>query len=706
MKSLLALGLVPFLGVVLGFSSTQASAGDLLRLKAGVFSPEDQSSRITDQALSRSGEMTAEKTAFVVQFSHRIGGADRQSLNAAGLQIQRYLPDDALLVVGSARQAALAHSNLRSSHLLTELQPEWKLDRALLTTRQAKLVLIQTLDNASAQTLLREIPNISGATLFQAQTGGSRVAAHLSPAAILAVAALPSVEWMEEMTFYEPYIMPAAPSNRADGLRVPPPAYTGYETGTKLMNFDAAWARGYKGDGQIVAMADTGVDSGDVTTLHKDFSNFQKGFPYGFFSSSWADEMGHGTHVAGSILGSGAASADGSLHGGAFHAKLVIESIWSPFMNGIVFGSDMPTMLGSAYDEGARVHSNSWGAASNAYDQMAADVDDFMWKHPDFLLVFAAGNGGVDKNSDGVIDSGSLGSPGTAKNVLTVGASENLFPDGGQMKSLKEWHPESWPVEPLASDHVANNPDGLAAFSSRGPTSDGRTKPEIVSPGTNIVSARSHQPKAELLWGEYDSEHLYCGGTSMATPLTSGAAAVVRQFLIQGRGIASPSAAIVKATMMHTAHDLFPGQYGLGATQEIPVRRPNIQEGYGRVDMDAATALGLESRVIDDTAGVGLGEEHLETVTIGENGGTLRATLSYTDAPAAAAAAVALVNDLDLQVVGPTGIVYELGDHKNNSEMLELSALVKGTYQVKVKGVNVPQGKNNRQPYALLITAK
>src|SRR5262249_10882903 len=148
---------------------------------------------------------------------------------------------------------------------------------------------------------------------------------------------------------------------------------------------------------------------------------------------------------------------------------------------------------------------------------------------------------------------------------------------------------KKWGVEPLKSDTISNNPNGLACFSSRGPTKDGRIKPEIVAPGTNIVSTRSRQPKASPLWGEYDANYVYAGGTSMATPLTAGAAAVVRQYLTQTRGISAPTGAMIKATLMHTATDLFPGQYGMGAGQELPTQRPNIHEGYGRVNVDFAT---------------------------------------------------------------------------------------------------------------------
>jgi hypothetical protein len=154
---------------------------------------------------------------------------------------------------------------------------------------------------------------------------------------------------------------------------------------------------------------------------------------------------------------------------------------------------------------------------------------------------------------------------------------------------------------------------------------------------------------------------------------------------------------------MHSAKDLFPGQYGRGPGQEL-TQRPNIHEGYGRVDMDAATKLGTETLIIDDKSGVATGEHKVVMVDLAQGQG-LRATLSYTDAPATPSSARALVNDLDLQVVAPSGKVYQLGDHTNNSEMLELQSLPAGKYQVIVQGTNVPQGHSGRQGYALLVSA-
>ncbi len=681
-------------------------AGDTLRLRSGDIQLADQTQVILQDALetlgARNSTASSEQRYFVVQFGQKITETAKAALEHQGFEILQYLPDDALVVRGVATRAPLLKGLSVGVRAISNFRTEWKISSELsqLTNPQTQVaVLVTTFDAAEGSTARAALERISGVIVNG--VSGRRIAAHVPAQTIDAIAAIEGVEWIQEYPMFETFVMPAAP-----GETVTPPPYTGFETGTKVMNFDAAWARGYYGADQIAAMADTGLDVGDVSKLHPDFGNFKKGIALGFGSKSWEDPMGHGTHVAGSILGTGKAS-DGKLRGGANQAQLVVESIWSPILDNLGFSNDLGALFKTAYNEGARIHSNSWGnpKALGAYDDFASQVDEYMWSNPDFLAVFAAGNEGTDADSNGVIDEGSVTSPGTAKNALTVGASENNFPAGGQMKTYGAWHKERWAAEPIASDTVANNANGLAAFSSRGPTKDNRTKPEIVAPGTNIVSTRSHHPKAELLWGEYNDQYLYCGGTSMATPLTSGAATVTREFLIKGRGLASPSAAVIKATLMHTAHDLFPGQYGTGAGQEIPKVRPNNQEGYGLVDMDAATALAAETSIYDDHEGVAVNQVKSWTIPV-KAGEALRATLVYTDHAASTSASVTLVNDLDLEVTAPSGTVTSLKDRRNNHEMLELSGLPEGNYTVSVRGVNVPQGKDGKQPYALLITHK
>ncbi len=102
------------------------------------------------------------------------------------------------------------------------------------------------------------------------------------------------------------------------------------------------------------------------------------------------------------------------------------------------------------------------------------DVDQFVWEHPDMTILFSAGNDGIDDNTfgnaDGVVDLDSIGSPATAKNCITVGASENNRPSLGTKPTNFTWGPNfGYPAAPILSDYVSDNINGMAAFSSRGP---------------------------------------------------------------------------------------------------------------------------------------------------------------------------------------------------------------------------------------------
>ncbi len=164
--------------------------------------------------------------------------------------------------------------------------------------------------------------------------------------------------------------------------------------------------------------------------------------------------------------------------------------------------------------------------------------------------------------------------------MIAVGASENLRLSGGRQATYGASWPAAYPTAtgPIYSDLVSNNASGLAAFSSRGPTTDGRIKPDLVAPGTNIVSTRSSLSNW-IGWGVYDSNHIYLGGTSMATPLVAGASALVREYFDKIRSY-QPSAALVRATLIGLARDLYPGQYGVGASQET-AKRPTNAQGWG-----------------------------------------------------------------------------------------------------------------------------
>lgn len=701
-----------------------AIAGEILHFKAGDVNAPSQAASALTRLRSTSGAgsvagSVAAKAFFVVQFKTVIGAEDRKNLTTLGAQILRYVPDDALIVKADARIAqTIALSSLNIQAVLP-FHADWKMSPQLntasvFTATERTAVLVALFPGETSEKLIAAITALPRAKVMA--SSDRSVVAELSRAQVETIAKVEGVEWIEPAPRVQSLDMrgladDATTTGATTGATAPNGNYTdltGFESGTKLLNVAAAYARGYTGRGQILSMADTGLDSGSAATVHGDFKDrLPVGFSFGLYADSWADPMGHGTHVAGSVMGSGAASG-GALRGGSYEASFVPEGMWSPMMEGLTVPTKLSDLFSSAYGAGARIHTNSWGAAQDlgAYDGMASQVDEFMAANPDMLVLFAAGNSGVDADKDGRVDPNSIGSPATAKNVLTVGASKNYVVNGGYQMKLSETRlKDSWPVEPLASSKLSENPQGMAAFSSRGPTQDGRMKPDVVAPGTNILSVHSQVKGAEALWGLYNNDYAWSGGTSMATPVTAGTVGLLRQYLVQGRGLAQPSAALVKAILMHTATDLYPGQFGeVGAAhgQEFLTRRPNVDEGYGRVDIDKATDLGA-AILVDEKVGLATGEAHTYPVKV-TSAAHLTATLVYTDAAGSASAQKALVNDLDLVLVDQNGVETSLNDHLNNSEMIQAD-VVAGTYTIKVKGTNVPTGPAaGKQPYALVLS--
>ena len=658
------------------------------------------------------------QTEWIVQFKNHITESDKAYLNANGLKIYSYIPDDALIVRGSANSIQNLNANSKIQAVVG-LSGSMKISTAFTlssrTMSETKQTMIVSLfEKNELVTTAKAIQKISGDILIQKATDTSLVI-NSAKGYLTAIANLSGVENIQPyfqvetlksiVSFEDLANEPAANGDYTD--------LNGYETGTKIMNFEPAWAMGLHGENQIVGMADTGLDSGNANAIHPDFMGAVKsGYAVGLFGKTWADPMGHGTHVAGSVLGRGTASG-GKLHGGAYAGQMVAQGMWSSILNNLSVPSDLGKMFSQAYADGARVHTNSWGSVANfgAYEKLASTVDQVMFEKQDLLILFAAGNSGVDKNKDGRIDPNSIGTPGTAKNALTVGASENLLDVGGIQKKIGELKSaaESWPVAPISESKVSDNINGIAMFSSRGPTADGRIKPDVVSPGTNILSVRSQQPTAEALWGAYNKDYAYSGGTSMACPLAAGAAAIGRQFLIEKMNMPLPTAAILKAYLMHTATEMYPGQYGeVGAAkgQELLTLRPNNDEGYGLVNVAKMVQLGTSGTLalVDSKVGVATGETSTATLKV-TNPGQLVVNLVWTDAAGSTNAAKALVNDLDLEVVLPNGQVLAVNDQINNHAFVQ-SAVTAGDVTVRVKGTNVPMGRNGKQPFAIVASVQ
>ncbi|KAK5624866.1 hypothetical protein RRF57_000582 [Xylaria bambusicola] len=337
----------------------------------------------------------------------------------------------------------------------------------------------------------------------------------------------------------------------------------------------------YRGCDQIICVADTGFDIGSTTDVHKAFDGrVRELHAWGRARDNFTDDPdGHGTHVCGSVLGQGQHTSEGLIQGTAPAASLILQSLFVRFnyMNQSILGG-FPTSLGELFDQayqaGARIHTNSWGTPlpsthiQRPYDRSAESIDRYVWDHQDMTILFAAGNDGQDHDLDGTVNDRSLGAEASAKNCITVGASENDRPTltsgkNGAPYTYGSFWPNKFAKNPLKDDHQANNPEGLAAFSSRGPTAENRLKPDVVAPGTAILSTKSRKKKflssVDKTGVSDDSQYMYLSGTSMATPLVAGCCAAVRECLLKNgyreedNGVINPTASLIKALIINGA---------------------------------------------------------------------------------------------------------------------------------------------------------
>jgi hypothetical protein len=242
----------------------------------------------------------------------------------------------------------------------------------------------------------------------------------------------------------------------------------------------------------------------------------------------------------------------------------------------------------------------------------------------------------------------------------------------------------------------------VVAFSSRGPTRDGRIKPEIVAPGTFVLSTRSSMiAPNNFAWARFQpsSQYFYMGGTSMATPLTAGAVALVREYLRKVRKLRSPSAALLKAVLVAGAVRL-PGTAAAGVLCDN-------HQGFGRVDLDRVLSPPATARtvLVDQRRGLATGAVATRSVTVRSAQRPLRVVLAYTDFPGPT-----LVNNLNLLVHAPGGARYvgnqpDAGatalDTANNVEVVQVDQPAPGMWTIEVVASNVPSGP---QDYAMVIT--
>ncbi|WP_232275482.1 S8 family serine peptidase [Paenibacillus sp. 481] len=634
--------LSPVVSAQAGSQQPQASPERLLHLKSGSINLQDG---LWGESFSE-GEASEQPKLYVVQFKDVISESSKQVLIDHGAVIGEYLPDFAYLVTISPQQANLLASN-NLIYNVTPYQAEWK-GGSLLSTGVGedphgadpnRIYIISIFKGKESNvTAWLHAQNVTSLQVYE-----GAIEASFEEAIIPALLQHPDVT----------YIEPKAQDELFNDF---------VSAQVKASSPNGAWSKGFDGKGQVVAVADSGLDSGDLTTLHQDFEGQLHATPVANPTGTWHDLNGHGTHVAGTVLGTGKMS-NGQYKGVAPGAKMVFQAIGCGGTS--ICAGDVRNLFGTAKSLGASIHTNSWGSRFNySYNANSNRVDEYTFANKDFAVLFAAGNDGSRSNT--------ISAPGNAKNTITVG---NL---------------------------LKSTPNQIASTSGRGFAIDGRIKPDVVATGSSIISARSSvsstRPYAD------NANYTTMSGTSMATPAVAGAAAIVRQHFIEQKQV-TPSAALIKATLINGAQDV-----GYGWMSR--------ETGWGKVDLEHSL-FPTNGRTVD-FADYGTGLKTGDAVTFSvqaKSGQPLKISTVWNDYQGAVQATKLLVNDLDVEVVAPNGERFKgncfaantasstcaVYDRINNVENVYLNNVQTGVYQVTVKAYNVPQ---QTQPFALVVSGQ
>lgn len=638
-------------------------------------------------------EKIPSESLFIVQPDIPPGNEAKKLLEDSGFDVIAFIPKTAYLVQGKEGFVTQKETLRKFRALL--VRPEWKYPSSVMTLLTLKLEPEQEIPLAILSTKpsrsLEEVVISAGGVITNRPD--NPVKARLGI----------------QVTYKNLYAFLKQVSAHPDVYSILPAG------GARLLNDNASaiiqsgsaggsrtvWGKGLHGENQTIAILDTGLDfdgcyfaedngtsppmSIGTAAGSPDYSR-RKVVIYNLLyppdqdgGAGDFDNQGHGSAVAGNSAGSYRTEPFGTTvyNGMAPAAKLITQDAGYAADNCADLPAlgcpviDLTPILDQAIAQGANFHNNSWGDRENYFPQNTytaptADMDEAIWRNPEFLIICAAGNGGPGNDT--------VGSPSVGKNVISVGATQSPTSSG--------------------------NAESIATFSSRGWASDGRIKPDLTDPGQTRTARGDNNINSN------NCTTFIIQGTSMASPVMCGAAALVRQYYTEGcypggtqnpADAFTPTAALIKATLLNGAVDMT-GEAGAP---------PNRTEGWGRIHLENSLFFAGDARkviAIDERDYFTSSTQTAYSVEFeaGGNaaGGQIKITLVWTDYPANPSAYFALVNDLDLLVtdVSTTPTIlrgnhfdsagYSIGggspDTINNVEMIIFPADVSGIYQIQV----------------------
>lgn len=584
------------------------------------------------------------------------------------------------------------------------IEPAWKIDGAVgrttyasdirntLLGRNTLALLVTTYDDADADAVaiaLRKIPGVRVQNIADT-LGVLNVTAPQN--VVERIASLDDIAYVEE-----------TPEASERNLTVR------WIVQSNVNNLEPLYTNGLTGTGQIIGMQDgypredhcAFDDSVAPGPSHRKFALYGPTFPITLTSVS-----NHGTHVAGTLAGD--QGFESNSRGVAYGARIAFTL--SPSLADVSTGTSFAANLQANHNAGGRVHTNSWGDDSTStkeeYKGWSRIADKFMHDNEEDLILFAITNFSTSFNS-----------PENAKNIIAVAATEDTpnqdaWGSGGAGPTRELDH-----LDPLDPFWVSSGLD---------PLTYGRLKPDIMAPGKSITSSVKGTEGSACSTGNLS-------GTSMATPAVSGVAALMRQYYMDGfypSGAANgadaytPTGALLKATVLNSGEDaLGPGPAFVD--EDGMDGYPTFREGWGRVTADDTLHFAGESRTLQIVDVRHADGDALNTTDMNEYvvhvrgaGEQLRVTMAFTDPEPAPGALDVVINDVDLEVVSPSGVTYKGNyfdqmtgvsvtggsfDPRNNVEQVHVTTPEVGPWKVRVYGTEINEPA---QGYALVMTGE
>jgi hypothetical protein len=593
----------------------------------------------------------------MIQFPGPIRPERKQAVERHGAELLWYVPRYTFVArVPTAAMKTIAA--LPEVRWLGVDQPAYKLCPGLdkAEGRQTLIVVFHYQENEQA--LLHELSALGATNIVtEFNAWNKSVKLDVDAAQIPAIAGLNGVYWIEPYSAITP--------DNVDVQWVDQHGYSASDTTRTI------WHKGVYGRGMLV-----GITDGPVNIAHDQFRDTVNNTPgpnhrkvVAYRGSQGSDE--HGTHTTCTLCGSddevgGTSWNDGLAKGARVFFQNANNLLTNWDMNVWFRGPD--SGLNIAYDSARALnHSMSLSRKDtfNTYIFTDMTADQFIWGHRKFMHC----------NSMGNLYTNQMGHPVNAKDIVSVGATLN----GISCRSI-------------------------ADFESRGPTADGRRKPQLVSPGDNVMSAYYQNPSA------YEA----LSGTSMATPNMTASMALIRNYFQLGY---YPTGDTLTGTPMEISAALNKAVAIVGADNDMSgYTVPDNNVGWGRVDLDSSLYFAGDTSklwVLDDTIALETGDSVLIPINVTGNMKPFRVTLCWSDYPGTMRASYICVNDLDLTVYSPSGAPYKgnvysggqsvtggTNDSLNVEECTRINSPEVGSWGIMVKARNVPQGP---QPFALAV---